>query len=382
MLRGVARVLVGGLAVLVPLDVGGWAVGASLPERWRPVVHALHDAPRPALLAVPAAAALVSLALALGTVRRRRTQVPSQEAPLATPHHEPEHDITLGTGPAPDPGRDPLPRRPSRLGRPRGAWPTVHDPDRAVRGIVAEPDGRPLAHAVLTLVGAGGRQAGRTATRADGHYELPVDALGSYVLIASAPGHRPQALALTVGTASVELDVRLGGTVGLTGTVRRAGSAGTAVPNATALLTDARGEVVATATTDEDGVYRFGRLLPGAYTLAVSAEGMRPAALAVQLDGGAEPTELDVELPAGAVLRGIVRTRSGRPVEDARVTLMNAGGDVLASMITGADGLYRFEDLPPGDYTLVAAGYPPVATALDLAADELEHDLTLGHGAL
>ena len=52
----------------------------------------------------------------------------------------------------------------------------------------------------------------------------------------------------------------------------------------------------------------------------------------------ARETRQDVELAGGAVLRGIVRAPGGRLVEDARVTLLDAGGNVVDSVTTGADG--------------------------------------------
>jgi hypothetical protein len=50
-------------------------------------------------------------------------------------------------------------------------------------------------------------------------------------------------------------------------------------------------------------------------------------------------------------------------------------------MATGADGGFRFTDLQAGEYTVIAAGYPPVATVLTVAGGErAERDLQLGHG--
>lgn len=91
-------------------------------------------------------------------------------------------------------------------------------------------------------------------------------------------------------------------------------------------------------------------------------------------------TRQDVELAGGAVLRGTVRAGGGRPVEDARVTLLDAGGNVVDSQTTSADGTFRFVDLSSGEYTVIASGYPPVATVLQVAGGgRTERDLLLGH---
>nr|WP_237550588.1 MFS transporter [Streptomyces sp. SID8354] len=245
-----------------------------------------------------------------------------------------------------------------------------------VCGTVRHHDGSVVPRAALTLIDAAGRQVGRGATEEDGRYALSTPGAGAYVLIAAAGGHQPQAVAVTVGERPVELDVVLGGAGRLAGTVTTAG--GAPVREAAVTLTDVRGEVVASTRSGREGTYALGELVAGEYTLAASAPAFRPAALSVTVQASRE-TRQDVELAGGAVLRGTVRAGGGRPVEDARVTLLDAGGNVVDTATTGADGLFRFVDLSAGEYTVIAAGYPPVATVLRLAGGgRTERDLQLG----
>ena len=246
-----------------------------------------------------------------------------------------------------------------------------------VRGVVRTGDGAPVPSAALTLIGVDGHQLARALTKDDGRYALPAPGPGSYVLIAAAGEHEPQAATLVVGDRPVEFDLLLAGSGGLSGTVR--GADGTPIPNAMVVVTDARGEVVGTERTDGSGHYAFRDVLSGAYTLAVSAAAHRPVALPVEVTGNGR-TRQDVELPPGARVRGVVRGESGAPVADARVTLVDAAGNVLAMAITGPDGEYAFTDLTGGRYTVIASGYPPVATGLTLSGPGLDgHDLTLGY---
>ena len=259
-----------------------------------------------------------------------------------------------------------------------------------VCGTVQHSDDTVVPRAALTLIDATGQQIGRGASGEDGRYALSAPGAGSYVLIAAAGGHQPQAVSVTVGERPVELDVVLGGAGRLAGGVLTAD--GTPVRDATVTLTDVRGEVVATTRSGREGGYVITELVAGEYTLAASASGFRPAALPVTVQASRE-TRQDVELAGGAVLRGTVRTSGersemgvpspegwGRPVEDARVTLLDAAGNVVDTLTTGLDGTFRFVDLSSGEYTVIAAGYPPVATVLQVAGGgRTERDLQLGH---
>jgi EmrB/QacA subfamily drug resistance transporter len=247
----------------------------------------------------------------------------------------------------------------------------------AVCGTVQHSDGSTVGRAALTLIDVTGRQIGRGATSADGRYALSTPGAGSYVLIAAAGGHQPQAVSVSVGDHPVELDVVLGGAGRLAGAVRTAD--GTPVRDAIVTLTDVRGDVVANARSGREGAYVLAELVAGEYTLAASAPAYRPAALPVTVQASRE-TRQDVELAGGAVLRGTVKAPGGRLVEDARVTLLDAAGNVVDSLTTGSDGHFRFVDLAAGEYTVIAAGYPPVATVLQIAGGgRTERDLQLGH---
>ncbi|MFI5747675.1 MFS transporter [Streptomyces sp. NPDC051644] len=257
------------------------------------------------------------------------------------------------------------------------APPPVYLSGVPVCGSVQHPDGTKVPRAALTLIDVQGQQVGRGASGDDGRYALSVPGAGAYVLIAAAGGHQPQAVSVTVGERPVELDVVLGGAGRLAGTVVTAD--GIPVRDAAVTLTDVRGEVVASTRSGREGGYVITELVAGEYTLAASAPAFRPAALPVSVQAARE-TRQDIELAGGAVLRGVVRASGGRPVEDARVTLLDAAGNVVDTLTTGPDGAFRFVDLSTGEYTVIAAGYPPVATVLQVAGGgRTERDLQLGH---
>ncbi|MFE4921580.1 DHA2 family efflux MFS transporter permease subunit [Streptomyces sp. NPDC056661] len=257
--------------------------------------------------------------------------------------------------------------------------PVATTPGTAVSGVVRGAEGVPVAGAAVTLISLGGRQLGRSVARADGSYGVQAPGSGSYVLIASADGFQPQASTVVVGDEQLSYDILLVGTSGLAGTVRAAES-GAPVDGAMVIVTDVRGDVLATGKSAENGEFTFAELVPGAVTVAVNAAGYRPLALPVEI-GGQGVTRIDAALQSGALVQGVVRAGAAlRPLPDARVTLVDAAGNVVATSTTGEDGAYAFADLDAGEYSVIATGYPPVAGALTVAGRGVDgHDIELAH---
>ncbi|MDX3801647.1 carboxypeptidase-like regulatory domain-containing protein, partial [Streptomyces sp. AK04-3B] len=246
-----------------------------------------------------------------------------------------------------------------------------------VRGRVRGVEGVPVGGAAVTLISLGGRQVGRAVAALDGSYELQTPGEGAYVLIASADDHQPQAATVVVGATSVTHDVLLSGASGLVGAVRSTAD-GAPVAEAVVVVMDVRGDVLATARTDGKGEFTVTDLVPGAVVLAVSSPGRRPLAQSVEI-GAAGVTRVDLGLRPGAQVRGTVRG-AGAPLRDARVTLVDAAGNVVATATTGDDGAYAFTDLDDGPYTVIAAGYPPRADHVGVGGpDAGDHDIELAH---
>ncbi|MFJ4785841.1 MFS transporter [Streptomyces sp. NPDC088794] len=246
-----------------------------------------------------------------------------------------------------------------------------------VRGFVRGNESAPVPQAAVTLISLAGRQLGRSMTQADGSYAVEAPSVGSYVLIASADGFQPQASTVLVNGEPLAYDVLLSGTSGLNGLVRAAAT-GLAVKDAMVVVTDVRGDLLATQQTGEQGEFAFGELVPGSVTVAVNADGYRPRALPVEV-GGTGVTRIEVDLDSGAQLQGVVRAPHG-PLADARVTLVDAAGNVVGTATTGSDGAYAFTDLGGGEYTVIATGYPPVASALTVNGRGVDdHDIELAH---
>ncbi|EOD66223.1 MFS transporter [Amycolatopsis vancoresmycina] len=246
-----------------------------------------------------------------------------------------------------------------------------------VTGHVRRQDGSHVAGAALTLIDQRGRQVARATGSADGSYSVPSQGPGAYVLIVSAHGHQPQASSVVISNGPATVDVTLTGSGELTGTVKAAAT-GQPLPNVTVTLTDGRGEVNGAFITTTDGTYAFVGVGAGAYTLVASGAGYRPVALTLTVpDSGV--LRHDVELASSVLLSGTARTEGDRIVPDARITVLDAEGNVAAVARTDGEGRYVVSDLPAGAYTVVASGYPPATSQVELTGGEADHDVRLSY---
>lgn len=247
----------------------------------------------------------------------------------------------------------------------------------AITGTVAHADGSPVTGATLTLATLQGGQVDRGSTDDAGTYRLLPPTGGSYIVICMAGDSQPRAALVAVADRAVRHDVELAGASTVHGTVG-VGGASRGAADVVVTLTDASGTVVAATTTGESGMYAFGDLTEGAYTLTAASVDYQPVATALSIPSGGR-VEKDIELAGRCQLAGTVRaSSSGKPVDEALVTLIDGAGAVVGAVPTGADGTYVFDNLPEGAYTLTAAGYAPVATAVDLTPGAAsDADITL-----
>jgi len=244
------------------------------------------------------------------------------------------------------------------------AEPAVDGP--GVAGRATRADGQGLASVMVTVADPAGRQEARTTTDDEGRYAVALREAGTYLVVAAAGAYQPHAALVVVGPDAVTRhDVTLAGTSGVHGLVRHGGEP---VAGAAVTLIDAHGDVAAVGITDGSGHYRLAGVPDGAYTLTAASAGHQPSASSVWLDVGIT-VERNLDLPQRARLVGTVTAASsGRPVEEATATLVDAGGVVVGTAVTDAEGAFDFADLPPGTYTLTARGYAPAVQTVHVAA--------------
>ncbi|MFW0787896.1 carboxypeptidase-like regulatory domain-containing protein [Gordonia sp. CPCC 206044] len=262
-----------------------------------------------------------------------------------------------------------------------GVQPSYEIPGGLIRGEVRRGDGTAIGEATITVIDPSGRQAARSVAHPDGTFVVQASGGGHYVLVVSADGFEPSALTITVGNSPVDVDVVLSSMAALSGTVTTSAT-GETVAKATVAVADHTGQITATAVTDADGRWEVAGLADGMYTVIVTAPGCDPVAETVTLSGTASAT-VDVVLRTAAELVGVITDGNtgtdGAPVAHSQVALLNDSGEMAASALTDETGRYLFANLAPGDYTVIANGYAPVAATIDVEAGRVAtHEFVLG----
>lgn len=328
------------------------------------------DAARVTLL-LPAAVLLLG---AFACLAMKRTVRPAATAaPAASVPAEPDPVVLV-------PSETTLPIRVPRTRRsPAEAARSSTEPvEQLVHGVVRQTSGSALPGAALTLVDGGGRQIGRTNSDAEGHFRLRLPGSGGYVLIASATAFQPVAQTISVDGHPIRVDVVLAGAAGVTGFVRSVRTHA-AVAGAMVTVADSLGQVVDSRVTDPDGRYEVIELSAGHYTLVISAPRCRPVAIPLAIGDDGLTTQ-DVELETVGEVHGVARDRDGKPISEAKITMVNIAGRVMGSTVTDGTGQYSFGELTEGTYTVIASGYPPTASQVRLASGEhASHDILLTH---
>ncbi|WP_410647510.1 MFS transporter [Amycolatopsis sp. cmx-4-54] len=167
------------------------------------------------------------------------------------------------------------------------------------------------------------------------------------------------------------------GSAQISGHVRRDDA--TNVAGAALTLIDHNGNQVARTHTNENGVYSFAGIVGGRYTLVASGRWFRPVAATLTATG-AGVLRHDFELVSTILLSGVAHTDGDRVVPDARITVLDSSGGVAAVARTDAEGNYTVSDLPAGTYTVIASGYPPATSRVELlGGDQAEHDVRLSY---
>jgi MFS family permease len=234
----------------------------------------------------------------------------------------------------------------------------------SVVGALRTPHGTAIAQGIVTVTAPDGHQVGRTEVDPAGEYALFGLGTGTFMVVATAPGFRPEVAAVTLNGRGVQQDFDLRGDGAVHGIVRT-GSGAAGVPGVTVLALDAAGRLTGRAVTDPDGTFRMEGLPVGQTTITATLPGRAPQATSVHVVAGTSvPVELAISAAGG--LAGRVTGPDGRPLPNAMITVVDGEGTVVATATSGDDGGYRVSELMPGSYTVTTSVHLPGVARVDL----------------
>jgi Carboxypeptidase regulatory-like domain len=219
---------------------------------------------------------------------------------------------------------------------------------------------------------------GVVVTDDEGHFSIDPLLPGSYRIWASHGMHAASGVVsfdLHSGEVRGNLRLQLRSGVPLTGVVRTAN--GQPIAGVQVDLGD--GMIL---TTDERGVFDAG-FRRGSQQLIFRGPGMIPKVVDIELDE--TPLDIEVELePAEGRFEGRVVDGNGRPIADVEVELRPLDG-LSPSVLTWTDaqGVYEFEQLPPGPVEIDFNHHDHVPTLDAADVDEssgIVHETTLDTG--
>jgi len=220
-----------------------------------------------------------------------------------------------------------------------------------VEGYVLSAGGQGEADA--RVVAAGGEEPRETTTGSSGSFSLEV-APGVLSLSArkgSLTGRLAKPLTVAAGATLKDVKLVLSDACRLQGVVRRK-SDGLPVPGAAVDLIphDTVGES-GRAVAGEDGRYQV-ETPCGTHDVTVRAHGHAAKSQRGLVLRQGDRSERDFELEELGTIMGKVQRASGEPVSGAKVTFGSRPGfpnDAIAPALTGADGQYALEEVPPGE---------------------------------
>ena len=143
------------------------------------------------------------------------------------------------------------------------------------------------------------------------------------------------------------------------------------IPDATVKLFDSLGAPYQHTVTDENGAYTLEGIPAGTYTVAGVKDGylLSDGAGVVLSSGDTTQVNLvctqDASLALGTIA-GVVQTLVNlvqTPLSGAKISLLNAASEVVATTYSVDDGEFAFYDLADGAYTLIASAAGYITTA-------------------
>ncbi len=223
----------------------------------------------------------------------------------------------------------------------------------------------------VSVLNSEGITVAATTTDEAGTYLVDSLPPGNYSVIFAADGFGTKIIGAMIqsdSTTIVDAELaRISGT--LTGTV--SSTNGTVLAGAFVKVFS-NNTLVSSTVTDKNGTYTLGNLLPGSYTVVVSADTFATNSVGALIVAD-EVTVVDAQLqlnPGG--IAGTVTSDEGAAISSATVVVRDQGSTVISRTVTDNAGMYNVTGLAPDNYTVTvtADNFQTEITGIIVEADQ------------
>lgn len=226
----------------------------------------------------------------------------------------------------------------------------LYDAGWKVRGVVVDPDGAPVASAVVsvTVFGSYGALTDHATSAADGTFELSRRYRRGAEVSAQRPGGGTSPEVRIESDAPVRLVLEVPASV--SGAVAMADGS---TPKRFDIIVKSGNDRVTRTFLHSGGTFVIANVPPGKIKLGAAINGIE-VWTELTLMAGQRLTGVAMTLPAVAAISGrVVDAGTRTPVEGVKLNLMCTPGDDLlafnhADQRTDADGRFEIRELPPG----------------------------------
>lgn len=253
--------------------------------------------------------------------------------------------------------------------------------DGRIAGQVVDGNGVPLPGVVIAATDGTTQTETRTLSGPGiaGTFELrDLPTPGTYSLTARAAGFFPSTITLTLAEEQQLTDIPIvlvSDEGSLSGIVRAPDGTPLGGVDVTVVGPDIERRT-ATLSAGAVGTWTMTNLpVPSSYTVTFRGEGLTTQAVSVELPTGAEANRTNVNAVLGranASVRGTVVDPDGAPLSGVEVRLDSSQASRRTLTADRPAGTYRFDEIPPGAYTLTfrRIGSTPQTLLIDLAAGQ------------
>ena len=225
----------------------------------------------------------------------------------------------------------------------------------SIEGTVIKSDGSAATGATVEIYYADGTFKESVTADENGKYTFTYAEVGSYIIKATLDNGTAST---TVRVARMNVfNVFIIGDTNLTLKYSYTVSGSVNVSPAKVTITDTKGNVIATATTN-DGSFSFAGIPNGEYIISAESENGFISSEITVFDGNLSGVNLTV-VQAGVSIEGYVMVEDRKYNQYYKnwvdVTIYDANGNFVGNAKSDANGKYLFTNLPIGEYVIVAS---------------------------